>query len=250
MKAQGFHGEAAQAFPAFANGLSRVGTTGYNEGDFHTRTILDQVFVNRRSAYHFTKLYRPEMASTFVPLYPWDFGAGEKPKMLPLEEHLVEYNAYLGFVYGYGFEGKPYLKVPHDGPRSKEIVMRWLKFWKDHALFFKEGDLLHVRQPDGTRLDAVAHVMREPGAQAGAAPRLRALVVAYNPTETELSDSLEIPFSVAGFPQSGWQTVPGAGNPAFFTGEKLSITVSPLDTAWCELENSEILMEKIGLKTI
>ena len=239
MKAQNIHGEAAQAFPAFANGLSRVGTTGYNEGDFHARTILDQVFVNRRSAYHFVKLYRPEMASTFVPIYPWDFGSDEKPKMMPIEDHLVEYNAYLGFVYGYGFEGKPYQKIPYDGPRSKEIVTRWLKFWKEHALFFKEGDLLHVREPDGTRLDAIAHVVRDgQAAQDSPAPRLRALLVAYNPTQTPLTDTLEIPFGVAGLPADGWTVVPGLGAPAQCQGGKVTISVSALDAAWCELERA------------
>ncbi len=236
MKTRNIHGEAAQGFPAFANGLSRIGTTGYNEGDFHTRTILDQVYVNRRSAYHFVKLYRPEMASTFIPLHPWDFGSDEKPKMLPLEEHLVEYNAYLGFVYGYGFEGKPYQKVPYDGPRSKEIVTRWLKFWKDHALFFKAGDLLHVREPNGAQIDAIAHVVSESPAEAGGRQRLRALLVAFNPTTQELTDTLEIPFSLTGMPSDGWKVVPNAGAPAIFENGKVTITVAPLDTAWCELE--------------
>jgi hypothetical protein len=236
MKAQNFHGEAAQGFPAFANGLSRVGTTDYNEGDFHARTILDQVFVNRRSAYHFVKLYRPEMASTFVPLYPWDFGSDEKPKMLPLEEHLVEYNAYLGFMYGYGFEGKPYMKFPYDGPRSKEIITRWLKFWKDHAQFFKEGDLLHVREPDGVRLDAIAHVMRESPEGPGASPRLRALLVVYNPTVQSQTDSFEIPFALAGMPMDGWRVCPNIGAPASMEDGKVILSVPPLDAAWCELQ--------------
>jgi hypothetical protein len=238
MKAQNFHGEAAQGFCAFANGMSRITTTGYNEGDFHARTILDQVYVNRRSAYHFVKLYRPEMATTFIPLHPWDFGSDEKPKMIPLEEHLVEYNAYLGFVYGYGFEGKPYQKVPYDGPRSKEIVMRWLKFWKDHALFFKEGELLHVREPNGTQIDAVAHVVRE--SKAGSQPRLRTLLVAFNPTENDLTDAFEMPFSQVGMPEDGWTVVPNAGAPASIENGKVTITVASLDTAWCELERTEI----------
>jgi hypothetical protein len=238
MKAQNFHGEAAQGFPAFANGLSRIGTTGYNEGDFHTRTILDQVYVNRRSAYHFVKLYRPEMATTFVPIHPWDFGSDEKPKMMPLEEHLVEYNAYLGFVYGYGFEGKTYQKVPYDGPRSKEIVMRWLKFWKDHALFFKEGDLLHVREPDATRIDAIAHVVKESRETKEARPRFRVLLVAFNPTDKVLTDSLEIPFSVVGMPSEGWIVVPDIGALASFMDGKVTLTVPPFDTVWCELEKA------------
>jgi hypothetical protein len=238
MKAQNFHGEAAQGFCAFANGLSRIGTTGYNEGDFHARTILDQVYVNRRSAYHFVKLYRPEMAITFVPVHPWDFGSDEKPKMLPIEEHLVEYNAYLGFVYGYGFEGKIYQKFPYDGPKSKEIITRWLKFWKEHAFFFKEGELLHVREPNGTQIDAIAHVVRESPSKAGAKPRLRALFVAYNPTTEELTDTLEIPFNLVGMPSDGWTVLPNTGAPASVEKAKVTITVAPLDTAWCELERT------------
>jgi hypothetical protein len=72
--------------------------------------------------------------------------------------------------------------------------------------------------------------------RSGDRPRLRALFVAYNPTMKELTDTLEIPFAIAGMPPDGWMVIPNTGSPARFENGKVTISVAPLDAAWCELE--------------
>ena len=228
MLVHGWHGEAAQGFAAFANGMSRITTTGYVEGDFHSRPTWDLLWNTRKAAYFFTRLYRPEQATTFIPVWPWDFGTGAKPRWLPLEEHLEEYNASLGFVFGYGFEGKCYQKLSYDGPHSREIVTRWLTFWKEHAVFFKDGYLHHVREPDGERIDAVMHVVGE-----GAATRV--LVVAFNPLGREQRDPLALPLACLGLGGKNWQITGAAGAMAQVTGDVLDIVLPVYGVVWYEM---------------
>jgi hypothetical protein len=229
MLAHGWHGEAAQGFPAFANGMSRITTTGYVEGDFHKRPIWDLLWNTRKSAYFFTRLYRPEQATTFIPVWPWDFGTDAKPRWLPLEEHLEEYNAALGFVFGYGFEGKCYQKQSYDGPKSKKIVTRWLKFWKDHADFFKKGYLYHVREPDGKNIDAVMHVIENNKSQ-------RVLLVAYNPLDREQADALPLPFKRIGFQNAIWSGVDSAGKTVKVESDEIKVSIPAHGVMWYVLE--------------
>jgi hypothetical protein len=55
-------------------------------------------------------------------------------------------------MYGYGFEGKPFCKLPFEGPKSRRAIVRWLRFWKEHSDFFKQGYMLHLRRPAHRRL--------------------------------------------------------------------------------------------------
>ncbi|HEY0829158.1 MAG TPA: hypothetical protein VGE40_13750, partial [Bacilli bacterium] len=169
MYAQGFYSCSAQGFCAFAHGVNRVATSGYEEGEFGSLTTWDQILSTRKGAYEFTKVYRPEQGEYYIPLVPWLGG----PSLEPLEEHTREYNAFLANCFGYGFEGTVFQHVPYDGPVSQGIINRWLSFWKKNAEFFKKGDLVHVRKPDGEGLDAVMHVLT-------ADNQMEALLVVYN----------------------------------------------------------------------
>jgi hypothetical protein len=223
MLALGIHGEAAQGFPAMAHGMSRITTTGYNEGDFGKLSMWDQILANRKAAYGFTRLYRPESATTAVPVMPWSPDASD-PNMMPMEEHAEEYDAYLANVFGYGFEGKVFLRVAYEGPKSKQAVTRWLAFWKAHEAFFKEGYLIHIREPDGKRVDAVAHVL--PGKPD------RLLLVAFNPLSSEQTDCLDLSaVTKAGLPPAGWRLKQGA--PVSLSG--VQVTVPARNAVWQEM---------------
>jgi hypothetical protein len=228
MLAHGWHGEAAQGFPAFANGMSRITTTGYVEGDFHNRPIWDLLWVNRKAAYLFTKFYRPEQATTCVPIWPWDFGSGEKPKLLPLEEHLDEYNASLGFVFGYGFEGKCYQKQSFDGPKSKRIIKCWLEFWKEHADFFKKGYVIHVREPDGKNIDAIMHFIDDTKSPRG-------LLVAFNPLGKKQGDFLELHSSFINNNKFKWHGIDSAGRDIDINNSRIKVEIPAYGVSWYEL---------------
>ncbi|VGO17685.1 hypothetical protein PDESU_06287 [Pontiella desulfatans] len=228
MKASGIHGEAAQGFQAFAHGMSRITTTGYEEGDFGDKPIQQQILANRKAAYDFTKLYRPEQATTVLPIVAWSPDEDAPDLLVPMEEHADEYNAYLANVYGYGFEGKPFCKVPFEGPKSKAVVQRWLTFWKDHSEYFKQGYLLHLKKPDGEHLDAVMHLL-DTGREE------KALVVVYNPAELELSGGINL--SVPGFEgrEKTWGYKAESGATGTVEGDCLPVSVPPSDATWYEL---------------
>ena len=228
MKNMGIHGEAAQAFQAFAHGMSRITTTGYEEGDFGGKSISEQILANRKAAYHFTKLYRPEQATTVLPVVAWSPDEDAKDLLVPMEAHADEYNAYLANVYGYGFEGKPFCRVPFEGSRSKAAVQRWLSFWKTHRDFFKKGYLLHLYEPDGEQIDAVMHIL-EDGTQK------RALIVAYNPA-AEIQERI-FNLNIPGFDPRGstWSYASESGDKGTMTDGTLPISVPALNATWLEL---------------
>lgn len=226
MKAMGRHGEAAQGFCAYPHGMSRITTSGYEEGDFGRLGMNGQILATRKGAYTFTKVYRPEQACTFVPVVAWSPDPNA-PSMEPMEENAQFYNAYLAFCFGYGFEGRIFQRVAFEGPKSEAAIRRWLGFWKEHADYFKKGYLLHLREPDGKNIDAIAHYWQDRDTH-------QLLVVAYNPAQTELSETLILPEEIV--PKGVWQTVSESGDVQSIQDGKLRVVVPANDATWYEMK--------------
>lgn len=182
MQALGIHGESAQGFCAFAHGANRINTTGYDEMEFKTLSILDQILATRKGAYIFTKIYRPEQATTFIPVVSWLNG----PDMEPMEENYMSYNMYLANCFGYGFPGKCYQRVPYEGPESKKVLLRWLDFWKKYEDYFINGYIVHCKEPDGKNIDGILHVKQEED-------NLSAVLVVYNSNENPVMGKIKLP---------------------------------------------------------
>ena len=224
MKALGLSGEAAQGFCAFAHGMSRITTSGYDEGDFGNLGMWSQILSTRKGAYTFTYLYRQQQAASFIPVVSWLNG----PCLEPMEEHASEYNAYLANCFGYGFQGKAFQHVPYQGPKSQAVILRWLNFWKTHAGFFEKGFLLHVKEPDGKHLDAVMHIL-------GDNDQTKALLVVFNPLEQPQEEDLSLPFEVVGFPHEGWTALSEAGEGIEVSQSCLHARVPGRDATWYKL---------------
>ena len=229
-RALGYHGEAAQGFCAYPHGMSRVTTTGYEEGDFGKLGMKGQILATRLGAYKFTKVYRPAQAVTFVPVMPWS-PRKDAPSLVPMEEKAKLYNAYISFCFGYGFGGRVHQRVAFEGPKSKAAITRWTSFWKDHADYFFKGFLLHLREPDGEHIDAIAHYLVD-----GDTKKL--LVVAYNPLDDEQSDELSLPFAVV--PEGTWEAVCESGQKQTVDNGKLKVTVGGMDATWYEMVFSKM----------
>ncbi|MDF7827085.1 hypothetical protein P4B35_23885, partial [Pontiellaceae bacterium B12227] len=228
MRELGLHGEAAQGFAAFANGMSRITTTGYCEEDFGKLSMRQQIQVNRRAAYNFTRIYSPGQATSNIPVVQWSPDENA-PNMLPLDEHAAEYEAYLATVLGYGFDGKAYQRLAWDGPKSEAAVRRWIGFWKKYRAFFDDGYLLHVREPNGQKADAILHILEESGQKRG-------LLVAYNPMETEQAAQFDLPLEAAGWAPSDGQAVFENGKVLSFDENRIEITIPPFNATWAELD--------------
>ncbi|MBC8482019.1 MAG: hypothetical protein H8D47_05065 [Planctomycetes bacterium] len=224
-RALGYHGEAAQGFCAYPHGMSRVTTTGYEEGDFGKLGMKGQILATRLGAYNFTKVYRPAQAVTFVPVMPWS-GSKDAPSLEPMEEKVKLYNAYISFCFGYGFGGRIHQRVAFEGPKSKAAIQRWTGFWKDHTDYFFKGFLLHLRKPDGENIDAIAHYLVDGDSE-------KLLVVAYNPSDDEQSDELSLPFDVVS--EGTWTAVSESGQKQIVDNGKLKVVVGGMDATWYEL---------------
>lgn len=225
MKALDYHGEAAQGFCAYPHGMSRITTTGYEEGDFGSMGMRGQILATRKGAYNFTKVYRPWQAVTFVPVVPWSPNP-DAPTLEPMEENAELYDAYLAYCFGYGFGGRIFQRVAFEGPKSEAAIRRWLDFWKDHVDYFEKGDLLHLREPDGRHIDAIAHYLIDNGTH-------KLLVVAYNPGDKEQIDKLVLPFDIV--PQGNWIAVSHTGDKQRVDDGKLKTTVPALGAVWYEM---------------
>lgn len=142
----------------------------------------------------------------------------------PMEEKSRLYDAYLGFCFGFG--GRVLQRVAFDGPKSEAVIRRWLGFWKGHSDYFFKGFLLHLKEPDGANIDAIAHYLVE-----GDTHKL--LVVAYNPADKEQSDELSLPFDVA--PEGKWAAVSESGQKQIVDNGELKVTVPGMDTIWYEM---------------
>ncbi|MBC8190623.1 MAG: hypothetical protein H8E75_09360 [Puniceicoccaceae bacterium] len=228
MRDAGIHGEAAQGFQAFAHGMSRITTTGYEEGDFGDKSIRQQILSNRKAAYSFTMLYRAEQATTVLPVVAWSPDENAPDLLVPMEAHAEEYNAYLANIYGYGFEGKPFCRVPFEGPKSLAAVQRWLNFWKAHRDYFKEGYMLHLYEPDGAHIDAVVHLLDN-------GPQRRALVVAFNPAEIMLERVCNLILPSFNAAESSWNYRSESGEEGTMTDGMIPISVPAFDATWFEL---------------
>ena len=228
MVALGIHGEGAQGFCAYPHGMSRITTTGYDEGDFGNKTMRDQILAGRKGAYAFTKVYRPEQSTTVIPVVAWSPDPNG-PSLEPMEEKAELYDAYLGCCFGYGFEGKVFQRLAFEGPKSKAAIDRWLGFWKDHADFFKKGYLIHLREPDGRRLDAIAHVLLD-----SKEPKI--LVVAYNPTDDEQSENLQLPLDILGLPEEGWVSRAENNETQKILDGKIHVVLRNYGATWYEMQ--------------
>jgi hypothetical protein len=144
-----------------------------------------------------------------------------------MEKNADFYDAYLAYCFGYGFGGRIFQRVAFEGPKSEAAVRRWVNFWKDHYDYFSKGYLLHLREPDGQHIDAIAHYLNE-----GDTHKL--LVVAYNPAEKEQTDRLAIPLGV--IPDAKWEVVSEQGEKRTVSGKFLDVTVPAGNATWYEMK--------------
>lgn len=228
-RSKGWNVDAAQGYHAFPHGMTRITTTGYVEGDFGDKSIAGQTLANRKAAYLFTYAYRPVQAAYYVPVAAYNPQQKNAPSLEPMEEKAALYDLALGFCFGYGFMGKIFMHRAFEGPRSLAVIRRWLGFWKEHEAFFRQGTLVHLREPDGQHLDGIVHVL--PG------DHPRALLVAYNPTDEERTELFDLsPLAAADLPTTGWRGVRESGAAAAANGSSIEVTVQAANATWLEME--------------
>jgi hypothetical protein len=147
-----------------------------------------QIVLGRQNLYDGTWEKTPSMGWTFVPLVQYH-GGGAEATLEPLAEHLEAYEAHLVQNFGFGVQACYRGTRLYDAPATKALVANWVAWAKTYRSILN-SDIVHIRRPDGRGLDAVVHV--------NPALREKALLLVFNPTDREITETLTVPLYYAG----------------------------------------------------
>ena len=77
----------------------------------------------------------------------------------------------------------------YDGPQSKAMLLKWMGWYRQHREVI-QGDIIHLKRPDGRGLDYTLHVNPQ-GKEKG-------MLLVFNPTPEEVTQTLDIPLYYTG----------------------------------------------------
>ena len=164
----------------FLNGSNKVGM-GYREVNWSLPRAQQEI-IERQNIFDGTWNKTPSMGWMFVPLVEYQ-GGGEAATIEPLKDHLPHYGQRLANLFGAGVQACYRGPQLYDSPQTKELVRRWVDFYKRHREVL-DGDIIHVRRPDGRDYDAWLHV-NPTGAEKG-------LLMVYNPLNESIHRTVKV----------------------------------------------------------
>ncbi len=153
----------------YLNGSSKS-AMGYRESNWSLPREQQEI-IERQNIYDGTWRKTPSMGWMFVPLVEYQ-GGGKAATIEPLKEHLTHYGQRLANLFGAGVQACYRGPELYDAPETKALVSKWVEFYKQHRQIL-DGDIIHVRRPDGRDYDAILHV-NPSGEEKG-------LLMIYNP---------------------------------------------------------------------
>jgi len=169
----------------FLCGSNKVGM-GYREANWSLPRSLQHVH-SRQNMFDGTWEKHPSMGWMFVPLVQYH-GGGADATIEPLHEHLDDYKRHMNSCLGYGVQACYRGPRLYDSPETKAMVTNTVAKYKKYRRLL-EGDITHLRRPDGRRVDAILHTDDEhPG---------RMMLVAYNPASDKQSTTLGLPTTLS-----------------------------------------------------
>jgi hypothetical protein len=129
---------------------------------------------------------------SFLPLDNYGGGSTEA-KFRPLETNSVDYDLAWAQYMGMGVAGVCW-RGPSifEGPKSKAIVQKWIRFYNHYRETLTSEMLIHVRRPDGQNIDAILHANPRPGAQE------QGILFAFNPTDRPITSNITVPLYYTG----------------------------------------------------
>jgi len=128
---------------------------GYRETNWSLPRAQQEI-IERQNIYDGTWAKTPSMGWMFVPLVEYH-GGGKEATIEPLKEHLPHYEQRLANLFGAGVQACYRGPKLFDAPETKELVKKWVDFYKSNRRIL-DGDIIHVRRPDGQDYDAIMHV--------------------------------------------------------------------------------------------
>ncbi len=164
----------------YLNGSNKCGM-GYRESNWSLPREQQEI-IERQNIFDGTWRKTPSMGWMFVPLVEYQ-GGGTAATIEPLKEHLPHYGQRLANLFGAGVQACYRGPQLYDAPETKEMVRHWVSFYKKHRQIL-DGDIVHVRRPDGNDYDAILHV--DPlGLEKG-------LLMIYNPLNSPIHRRIRV----------------------------------------------------------
>jgi hypothetical protein len=170
----------------FLSGSNKTGM-GYRETNWSLPREQQEI-IERQNIYDGTWDKTPSMGWMFVPLVVYQ-GGGAAATIEPLKEHLPHYGQRLANLFGAGVQACYRGPQLYDAAETKALVTKWVGFYKKHRQIL-DGDIIHIRRPDGCDFDAILHV--NPFADE------KGLLMVYNPLNEIITRTIEIPVYYTG----------------------------------------------------
>ncbi len=214
----------------FLHGSSKTGM-GYRETNW-SLPRAQQELIERQNIHDGTRFKLPTMGWMFVPLTEYH-GGGAEATIEPLSEHLEHYERRLQNLFGAGVQACFRGPRIFDTDATREIVHRWVTFYKDHRPIL-DSPLISLRRADGRDWDGWLHVN----------PRLNcsALMCVYNPLDEPIERLIRVPLYYAGLRGSVSVSVEGGLQKRLQLDEKfvatINVTIPPNGMTWLEFRNA------------
>ncbi|SDE10524.1 alpha-amylase family protein [Niabella drilacis] len=164
----------------FLNGGNKVGM-GYREANWSLPRAQQEI-IERQNIFDGTWTKAPSMGWMFVPLVEYQ-GGGKEATIEPLKDHLPHYEQRLANLFGAGVQACYRGPQLYDAPETKSMVAKWVNFYKKHREVL-DGDIIHIRRPDGMDYDAILHV-NPSGTEKG-------LLMVYNPLDEAITRKIRV----------------------------------------------------------
>jgi hypothetical protein len=200
----------------YLNGSTKS-AMGYRESNWSLPREQQEI-IERQNIYDGTWRKTPSMGWMFVPLVEYQ-GGGKAATIEPLREHLEHYGQRLANLFGAGVQACYRGPQLYDAPETRELVARWVSFYKQHRRIL-DGDIIHVRRPDGRDYDAILHV--DPlGKEKG-------LLMIYNPLNVPIHRKIRLDLYFTG--------LKGKASVGESSGSSQPISLDPRGLAWVEFD--------------
>ena len=212
----------------FLSGSNKTGM-GYREVNWSLPRAR-QIILGRQNIYDGTWQKTPSMGWMFVPLVQYH-GGGAAATLEPLKDHLKEYGAHLAQNFGSGVQACYRGPRLYDSEATRELVKARTAFYRKYRRVL-DGDIIHVRRPDGRDLDAVLHVN----------PRgpVKGLAMVYNPLRHDVERTLSLPLYYTGLDYTA-RIREGEGERSTYTLDRdhrvnVRVKVAPESYTWFVIE--------------
>ncbi len=199
----------------FLSGGTKV-AMGYRETNWSLPREQQEI-IERQNIYDGTWEKTPSMGWMFVPLVQYH-GGGAAATIEPLKEHLPHYEQRLANLFGAGVQACYRGPRLYDAPETKVLVKKWVDFYKKYRRVL-DGDLIHLRRPDGRDYDGILHVDPQ-GKDKG-------LIMLYNPLTEPITRNIEIDLYYTGLKnQASITRENGITKKVMLKGTKLNLQVT------------------------